>query len=97
MRHEIGIDTIAFGRDYPHPEGTWPNTVGWIREAFEGVPEPELRKMLGENAIGRLGLDGVALDAVVVSGRPDGAGLGRVRSVSFPRNSSTTSTYGGAT
>jgi hypothetical protein len=61
MRHEIGVDTIAFGRDYPHPEGTWPNTTAWIREAFAGVPEPELRMMLGENAIRRLGLDGDAL------------------------------------
>ena len=26
MRHEIGVETISFGRDYPHPEGTWPNT-----------------------------------------------------------------------
>src|SRR5262249_39779344 len=26
MRDEIGVDTIFFGRDYPHPEGTWPNT-----------------------------------------------------------------------
>jgi predicted TIM-barrel fold metal-dependent hydrolase len=63
LRHEIGIDTITFGRDYPHPEGTWPNTIAWMREAFEGVPEPELRKMLGENAIARLGLDGAALRA----------------------------------
>jgi predicted TIM-barrel fold metal-dependent hydrolase len=61
MRHEIGIDTIAFGRDYPHPEGTWPNTTDWIRDAFAGVPEAELRMMLGENAIRRLGLDGDAL------------------------------------
>ena len=31
MRHEIGVkDTIAFGRDYPHPEGTWPNTKDWL-------------------------------------------------------------------
>ena len=24
MRHEIGVDTILFGRDFPHPESTWP-------------------------------------------------------------------------
>ena len=64
MRHEIGVDTIAFGRDYPHPEGTWPNTLAWIREAFEGVPEGELRQMLGENAIDRLGLDGPRLHEI---------------------------------
>ena len=39
MRHEIGIETIAFGRDYPHPEGTWPTTKDYLRVAFDGVPE----------------------------------------------------------
>jgi predicted TIM-barrel fold metal-dependent hydrolase len=57
IRHDIGIETIAFGRDYPHPEGTWPNTGDWLRDAFSSVPEEELRLMLGENAIRFLGLD----------------------------------------
>jgi hypothetical protein len=57
MRHEIGVETIAFGRDFPHPEGTWPNTKEWLRDAFAGVGEDELRLMLGENAIRVLGLD----------------------------------------
>jgi predicted TIM-barrel fold metal-dependent hydrolase len=51
LRHELGVDTILFGRDYPHPEGTWPHTAEWLRDAFSGVPEDELRLMLGENAI----------------------------------------------
>jgi hypothetical protein len=57
MRHEIGVQTILFGRDFPHPEGTWPNTRDWIRLAFAGVPEDELRLMLGENAVHFLDLD----------------------------------------
>jgi predicted TIM-barrel fold metal-dependent hydrolase len=57
MRHEIGVDTIAFGRDFPHPEGTWPNTKDFLRAAFAGVPEDELLLMLGENAIRFLDLD----------------------------------------
>jgi predicted TIM-barrel fold metal-dependent hydrolase len=64
MRDEIGVDTMAFGRDYPHPEGTWPNTRQWIHNAFLGVPESDLRSILGENAIRRLGLDGAVLEAV---------------------------------
>ncbi len=64
MRHEIGIDTIAFGRDYPHPEGTWPNTGEWLRDAFAGVPEGEIRMMLGENAVRFLGLDRDRLSAI---------------------------------
>ena len=57
MRYEIGIETVGFGRDYPHNESTWPNTKAWVRDAFDGVPENEVRLMLGENAIRFLGLD----------------------------------------
>jgi predicted TIM-barrel fold metal-dependent hydrolase len=57
MRHEMGITTLAFGRDYPHNESTWPNTTAWLRDAFAGVPENELRLILGENVIRTLGLD----------------------------------------
>jgi predicted TIM-barrel fold metal-dependent hydrolase len=64
MRHEIGIDEMIFGVDYPHPEGTWPNTQDWIRAAFDGVPEGEARAILGENAIRCFGLDRDALAKV---------------------------------
>jgi predicted TIM-barrel fold metal-dependent hydrolase len=57
LRHDIGVDTVAFGRDYPHTEGTWPNTADWLRDAFTGVPDDEIRKILGENAIRAFGLD----------------------------------------
>jgi len=64
MRHEVGIETIVFGRDFPHPESTWPHTREWLRDAFTGVPEDELRLMLGENAIRFLGLDRARLAQV---------------------------------
>jgi hypothetical protein len=64
MRHEIGVETIFFGRDYPHAEGTWPNTADWLTDAFAGVPDAELRLMLGENAIRVLGLDRAKLSTV---------------------------------
>jgi Amidohydrolase len=64
MRHEIGVDRLLFGTDYPHHEGTWPNTRAWIQVAFEGVSEDEARRMLGENAIELYGLDGGALGEV---------------------------------
>ena len=51
MRDEIGIETIDFGRDYPHTEGTWPNTSDYLRRLFAGVPERDVRLILGENAI----------------------------------------------
>lgn len=56
-RYDIGVDRIAFGRDYPHSEGTWPNTGDWMADLFEGVPEDEIRKMVGGNLISFLGLD----------------------------------------
>jgi hypothetical protein len=80
MRHEIGVDTMAFGRDFPHTEGTWPNTADWLSHAMAGVPDDEVRKILGENAIRFLGLDRAHLAEIAarigptiddITGRPD--------------------------
>jgi predicted TIM-barrel fold metal-dependent hydrolase len=59
LRHEIGVETMGFGTDYPHYEGTWPTTKAWINAAFAGssVTEPEARAILGENAVRFYGLD----------------------------------------
>jgi predicted TIM-barrel fold metal-dependent hydrolase len=57
MCHEIGVDTIDFGRDYPHTESTWPNTYEYLKIIFAGAPEDDVRKILGENAIRFFGLD----------------------------------------
>jgi hypothetical protein len=57
MRHEIGTETMAFGRDYPHTEATWPNTIAYFSDIFRGVPEKDVRGILGENMVRFLGLD----------------------------------------
>jgi predicted TIM-barrel fold metal-dependent hydrolase len=57
MRDQIGVARMLFGMDFPHPEGTWPNTWEWLRSVFVGVPEDEVRMILGENAIAFFGLD----------------------------------------
>jgi predicted TIM-barrel fold metal-dependent hydrolase len=57
LRHEMGIETVSFGRDFPHNESTWPNTKAWLRDVFRGVPENELRLILGENVVRALKLD----------------------------------------
>ena len=64
MRHEIGLETISFGRDYPHPESTWPHTKQWLRDALGGIPERDIRLILGENAIRFLGLDAKRLGEI---------------------------------
>ena len=37
-RHVIGCDVMMWGTDYPHPEGTWPHTVGVLKRSFGDVP-----------------------------------------------------------
>lgn len=61
IRHEMGMDQIMWGSDYPHPEGTWPNTAPQMLETFRGLPEDDIAAMLGGNAIAFYGLDAAAL------------------------------------
>jgi hypothetical protein len=64
MRHAIGVEQFAFGQDFPHWEGLWPNTLDWLRHAFHGVDEAELRAILGGNATRFFGLPADRLTAV---------------------------------
>lgn len=56
-RADIGIETITWGRDYPHPEGTWPHTLEALRSAMYDLSEADVRMILGENAARCYGLD----------------------------------------
>lgn len=51
MRHQVGIDKVMWGSDYPHYEGTWPHTKERLHAAFEGLPKREVERMVGENAL----------------------------------------------
>jgi hypothetical protein len=64
IRHEIGLGQTMFGADFPHPEGTWPNTKSWIREAFAGVPRNEVEAILSGSAIRCYNLDASVVDAI---------------------------------
>lgn len=75
MRNEIGMNLLMFGRDYPHPEGTWPNTWDWLRGALVGVREDETRAFLGGNAIEFFGLDRNRLDEIAARIGPKPADL----------------------
>ena len=56
-RYEIGVANLMWGNDFPHPEGTWPHTRQWLRDAFHDIPVDETRQMLGLNAAGVYGFD----------------------------------------
>jgi predicted TIM-barrel fold metal-dependent hydrolase len=57
LRDAIGADRMMFGRDYPHPEGTWPNTWDWLRDALAGFSETDIRAILGGNALRCYGIE----------------------------------------
>ncbi|MGE3142771.1 MAG: amidohydrolase family protein [Hyphomonadaceae bacterium] len=61
LRHQIGVENMLFGTDYPHAEGTWPNTREWLQLALAGVNEHEARLILGENSAKFYGFDAAAL------------------------------------
>lgn len=54
-------ENMMWGRDFPHPEGTWPFTRESIRNSFAGCAPEHVTAMLGGNAITFLGLDARAL------------------------------------
>ncbi|HEX7458996.1 MAG TPA: amidohydrolase family protein, partial [Acidimicrobiales bacterium] len=64
MREEIGVDRLMWGADYPHLEGAAPVHRLVLRQVFGGLPEPDLRRILGGNACRLFGFDGVQLQEV---------------------------------
>jgi predicted TIM-barrel fold metal-dependent hydrolase len=61
MRYEIGVGNICWGNDFPHPEGTWPNTRAWLTKTFHDIPIDETRRMVGLSAAEIFGFDVGAL------------------------------------
>jgi predicted TIM-barrel fold metal-dependent hydrolase len=57
LRHQIGVDRVMWGADYPHHEGTFPHTKLALRLNFSGVPEGEVRAMTSTNAAEAYGFD----------------------------------------
>jgi predicted TIM-barrel fold metal-dependent hydrolase len=49
-RHEVGVDQILWGADFPHHEGTVPYVVAALRACMHDVPEQEVRAMTSSNA-----------------------------------------------
>ena len=50
LRDLIGVDNLAWGSDYPHPESTFPRSQQILDRIMEGVPEDERAKIVAGNA-----------------------------------------------
>ena len=57
MRHEIGIDRIMWGTDYPHVEGSYPYTRELLRLSMAGVDPGEIQQLVALNAAKLYGFD----------------------------------------
>ncbi len=49
-RHRIGVENIMVECDFPHGDGTWPDTQLVIEKVWGHIPNAELRMMCSENA-----------------------------------------------
>jgi hypothetical protein len=49
-RHDFNVEHLMWGADFPHHEGTSPNTTEALRANFAALPDDEVRGMLWENA-----------------------------------------------
>jgi predicted TIM-barrel fold metal-dependent hydrolase len=52
VRHDIGIDTLAWECDYPHSDSIWPDAPEFVLNEMNNasVPDDEIHKITWENA-----------------------------------------------
>jgi len=50
LRDRIGVETIMWESDFPHPDSTWPRSRQSIAHDFEGVSDEDRIKMTCTNA-----------------------------------------------
>lgn len=64
-REITGIAPLMWASDYPHPEGTFPESQAVVERVFAGVPEDELLAIVGGNAAAlyKLDLSNAAVEA----------------------------------
>ncbi len=57
MHDHLPFDRLMFGSDFPHSVGSYPNTIPFLDECFDGLDDSLRRKMLLENPASYYGLD----------------------------------------
>ena len=56
LRHEVGVDHIIWGSDFPHVVTYWPRSRQVLDRQMGGVPADERRKMQADNILQLLGI-----------------------------------------
>jgi predicted TIM-barrel fold metal-dependent hydrolase len=49
-RHAIGVENLLFESDYPHGDGTWPDTQQVMVNMLGDLPTDEIRAISHQNA-----------------------------------------------
>ena len=60
-RDALGFDRLMWGSDYPHMESAWPETREKLRNLMKGIPEDQVKAMIGTNAVDCYRLDAAKL------------------------------------
>lgn len=60
VRHQVGIQNVLWGSDFPHSAGNWPESQKILDELFVGVPDEERYAMVAGNAVDFFHLDNEA-------------------------------------
>jgi predicted TIM-barrel fold metal-dependent hydrolase len=47
---DIGVKTLMWGSDYPHPDGVWPESSRYIEAQFGQLPRDVVRRITCDNA-----------------------------------------------
>jgi len=56
-RHDIGIENLVWGNDYPHHDSIWPNSMKTLDDVLAGVPDDERQKLVWDNVIDLYDID----------------------------------------
>ena len=57
LRHEIGVDKLMWGSDYPHGDGVWPESSTYIEKQFADLSAEQVRQITCDNAVAFYRLD----------------------------------------
>ena len=49
-REITGVEPLLWASDYPHPEGTFPESQAVVARIFDGLPEHEISAIVSGNA-----------------------------------------------